>query len=91
MRHETFLGQGRKDGLLLELDWLVAKGRARGGRNIGERHPNHKLSWESVEAIRKVYAEGGISQRELALRYNVYQFAIGRIVRNDGWTIDQNI
>jgi hypothetical protein len=64
---------------------MVAKGRARGGSSVGERHPSHKLSWEQVTAIRAEYSAGRISQRALAASYGVQQFTVARIIRGEGW------
>ena len=57
---------------------------ARRGFEAGPKHPNAKLSWAEVAAIRSQYRAGGygsqFSQRGLAARYGVTQRVIGQIV-----------
>jgi len=64
---------------------MQQKGRHRGGSLPGESHPQSKLTREQVQAIRKRYAQGGISQRTLAEQYDMCQSAIGNIVRRKSW------
>jgi DNA invertase Pin-like site-specific DNA recombinase len=55
------------------------------------RHPSvanlrravRKLSNEQVEELRQRYAEGGVSQSELAAEYKVSQPTVGKIVRGE--------
>lgn len=51
----------------------------------GDRLPQTILAPHMVEAIRERYAAGGITQRELAIRYGVDQSVISRIVRGGIW------
>jgi group I intron endonuclease len=41
-----------------------------------------KLSFEEAETIRKEYATGGVSQKELSVRYQVPESCISSIIRN---------
>lgn len=45
----------------------------------------NKVNPEIVSLIRYVYAEGGISQRELARLYGLTQGHISSIIRRDSW------
>jgi hypothetical protein len=58
---------------------VAAAGRRR--RNKG----NSKLTIETVLAIRREYAAGGVMQRELATRYGVTQLCISLIVTGARW------
>lgn len=48
----------------------------------GQKHHMAKLSDDDVESIRAQYAEGGVTQRDLAKRYGVCQRSINKAVRN---------
>jgi hypothetical protein len=61
------------------------KGRATRNRSRGEKHGHHKLTREQVKAIRRRYAKGGISQRELADEYKTCQSTIGYIILRRTW------
>lgn len=50
-----------------------------------EKNPRAILSVEAVRDIRRRYAEGGISQRQLANEYGVVQVQISRVVRGVSW------
>jgi hypothetical protein len=54
-------------------------------RAAGEGNANAKLTEDDVRQIRKVYAEGNISQRKLAAQYGVHASLIGFIVRRSHW------
>lgn len=45
-----------------------------------------KLNWDKVREIRALYAEGEISQVQIAKRFAVSQNMISKIVRNKRWT-----
>jgi hypothetical protein len=51
----------------------------------GESNAASKLTADKIPVIRAVYAAGGISHRLLALRFNVSQNTVGRIIRGEGW------
>lgn len=53
--------------------------------NRGARHGMVKLTEEQIEEIRRRYAEGGITQRELAVEFGIGQQQISRIVRKTSW------
>ena len=52
----------------------------------GESHPQAKLTAEDVIQIRKLYAEGGISQPKLAAQFQIHQAGISRILLRKTWT-----
>lgn len=54
-------------------------------RRNGEDNPAAKLTERDVRAIRSAAAEGGITLRELALRYGVSVSAIRLIVNRKNW------
>lgn len=54
----------------------------------GDLHPTRKVSAEDVREIRRLYALGGISQRELGLRYGITRSAVGKITRNQNWAME---
>jgi hypothetical protein len=65
------------------------KGRmARGERNGTYTHPEsrvRKLSDAQVSSIRRRYADGAATQRELAIEFGVSHAQIGNIVNNKHW------
>lgn len=67
----------------------AAKGRlalqvpGRIARVSGPLHPQARLSSEQVEEVRRLYAAGKITQRELATRFGVSEQTIGHIVRRE--------
>ena len=65
---------------------MVAKGRARGGSNPGEKHPGHKLTDEAVLSIRSEYSSGETTHAALARKHSVAKGLIGMITRGEIWT-----
>ena len=55
------------------------------GIQRGLNNNNAKLTDEQVIEIRQCYAQGGVSQYELAERFGVTQTLIGHIVRHVSW------
>lgn len=53
---------------------------------FGESHWKAKLTEVDVLAIRKEYASGTVTRRDLSNRYSVTAACIGRIVRRETWT-----
>ncbi|WP_425589925.1 hypothetical protein [Pseudomonas rossensis] len=51
----------------------------------GEAHGSAKLSESSVAEIRRLYAQGGVSQREVARTYSVSQRTIAKVINRIGW------
>lgn len=51
----------------------------------GEKHPHSKLTNAQVKQIRKEYAAGGITQKDLGTRYGIHPEHIGCIVRKEKW------
>jgi len=54
-------------------------------RPIGERHGKAKLTEDDVREIRRTYAAGGISYRELGLIYGVCKENVYAVVRRKSW------
>ena len=61
----------------------MAKGR--GNALKGENHRLSKLTEHDVREIRKKYADGGISQQQLSLEYEVDRTTIRDIIRRRNW------
>lgn len=60
--------------------------RVRNGRDLsGEKNGRAIVNDELVRAIRAEYASGAITQTQLALKYNVKQTQISRIVLRKAW------
>ena len=62
---------------------MLRKGRS--PSRVGENHPYSKLTESDVIAIRKQYAEGGITYENLGQQYGVSSGAIARVVRRENW------
>ena len=62
---------------------MVAKGRQ--ARLHGEAHGRAKVTAADVQEIRRRYASGDVSHRELAAKYGVCQTQTRRIVQRKGW------
>lgn len=56
-----------------------------GTRNRGRRQGHVKLTETDVLYIRKRYAEGGISQYQLAKRFDVHVMNINQIIHRKSW------
>lgn len=52
----------------------------------GEANGRAKLTETEIAEIRRIYAVGGISQRELGTRFDVDHGTVGRIIRREIWT-----
>ena len=62
------------------------KGRtSRATRNIGEAHPSAVLSDEMVMTLRRRYAAGGITQKQLADEYGLARVAVVCAIVGDTW------
>lgn len=59
------------------------KGRA--AKGLGEANTNAKLSRKQVQAIRRAYAKGGVTQSELGAQYNVCESSISYAVNRATW------
>lgn len=73
-------------------DDMTAKGRQATGDRVrpkdlrrGERHGMSKLTETQVLAIRSAYAGGGVSQPDLAARYNVTQANVWAVLHRKTW------
>ena len=58
---------------------------SRKGRRNGELNPFSHLSWDLVDEIRRLYADGGYTYQSLANKYNIAKSAIGAIIRREAW------
>jgi len=69
-----------------------ARGDRSGARLHRDRMPrgatngNAKLSDDAVREIRRLYAEGGISQTALGRDFGIAQTGVSSIVRHETWT-----
>lgn len=54
----------------------------------GEKNPSAKLSWEIAGEIRKLYAAGGVTQKQLACKFSVTQGLITKIICNKLWVTE---
>jgi hypothetical protein len=63
----------------------VARGRQAHNQVLGEKHGQAKLTKADVIAIRKIYAAGGGSYRQLGARFGVDRSNIGIIIKRKGW------
>ena len=61
----------------------VAKGR--NADRKGEKHPMVKLTENDVREIRTRYAEGGITQEDLGIKYGVKRETISYIILRKNW------
>jgi len=51
----------------------------------GSAHYRAKLNDDKVEEVRRLYATGNFTQRELGLRFGVHRQTISKIVRRKSW------
>jgi DNA invertase Pin-like site-specific DNA recombinase len=51
----------------------------------GSTNGQAKLTEDDVREIRRLYATGNFTQRELALEFGIARSAIGKIVRRQAW------
>lgn len=58
---------------------MIAKGR----QAFGPRHPNTKLSFTQVEEIRRLWATGSMTQREIGRQFGVSPSRVSSIVRRE--------
>lgn len=64
-------------------DDMIVKGRLVTLR--GDERKSPKLREDQVLEIRKIYSEGGVTQRQLAKKYNVDQRLIWGVVNREFW------
>lgn len=72
------------------LEWCTCKQNVQHAHRIGlvnkkVRQYNSAFKDCDVLEIRKIFAQGGITKAELARRYSVSQFAIGRVIRHESY------
>lgn len=64
---------------------MFAKGRRDNAKIRGSKQAFAKLNEQQVVAIRDEYAKGGITQKELAIKYGVSQPTIGDVIHKRWW------
>ncbi|MDQ3539711.1 MAG: HNH endonuclease [Chloroflexota bacterium] len=77
-----FLGTNQEN----QLD-AVRKGRQRGFSPFGELNSHAKLTTAQVAEIRRLYAEGDVTQWQLGATFGVSDATISKIVRYKTWTL----
>ncbi len=76
----------RANNAVGNLEWVTYSENAfRGVRTCGEKNHHAKMTKAKVITIRKLHAQGGITQRELARQCEVSQPSISRIVSRATW------
>jgi len=60
--------------------------KVRHGVNVGEGHPQHRLTAEQVREIRRRAADPAVLQKDLAQEYGVTSTMISKIVHRKAWT-----
>lgn len=58
--------------------WISRKEQTHNSRVV-------KLSMNQVKEIREIYAKGAVTQTFLALRYNMHQSVVSRIINKEIW------
>jgi hypothetical protein len=64
------------------------KGRGKLPDTSGENNPKAKLTLHKVEKIRKLYARGKYTPKQLAHKFNVSSVAIYSLLNNKTWNYD---
>lgn len=84
---ETWKNNIRKSniGKIRTKEMIDNLSKAHRGINSGEKHPLAKLDWNKVLEIRKEYADGNITQKQLAEKYNMSRSTISDIINNKIW------
>lgn len=85
-----FPDNNRQNNNLCNLSWGTRQENAddkqiHGTTARGEKIESSKLTESEVASIRRMYASGGFSQTEIALRYGVTQANVSEIVRRKTW------
>lgn len=63
--------------------------KVRDGTHLaGERHGNAKVTDAERAEIRRLYASGRYTQKELGERFGIADVSVGRIVRPETWRVD---
>lgn len=73
------------------LEWVTSEENFRryvdrGTVKRGAAHPSAKLTDDDVREIRRLYATGQFTQRELAEQYDVSPSRVSTIIRREGWS-----
>ena len=71
-------------------DMMERGRRKQGSMPKGEDHHKAKLSWEAVREIRRMYATGDYSWKELGKLFGVTKRSIGYIVQGRTWREQQD-
>jgi hypothetical protein len=84
---------------LSNLEWVTAKQNVNHAFTIlgrkypnpphysGEKHPMHKLTWDKVEQIRKLYSVDGWKIVNLSKYFHVSESTISHIVKGETWNV----
>lgn len=88
--HGAHNNGNRKDNRIENLRWDTPSNNHRdrhrhGTDTRGERNANAKLTTEQVRAMRRKYADGGLTYRELADSYGVSYSAVGHAIAGRTW------
>jgi len=93
--HEVNHKSGNKtDNRVENLEWVTHSENGRYafrvlGKRVGgvkgEKHGQSKLTPHKIKEIRRLYATGNYSQRELGRMFGTHQTNIGLIVRHEAW------
>lgn len=87
----------KDDNRVSNLEWVTSKENKKHAWNIGlykkqnglkfsgEKNGFSKLNDQTVKEIRRIYKSGGISQKELGIKYNTSQTQIFYIVNRITW------
>lgn len=79
--HHLFLGTANDN-----MQDMVRKGRNRPAKKYGSLHPAAKLTEADIPIIKKL-SQSGLSQREIAVKFNVSQRTIWDIVHGRIWAL----
>lgn len=61
----------------------------RGGK-AGTNNPRAKATWDVVRQIRELYAQGGVTYRQLGSKFGLAKPTVGEIVRGDKWKAEDD-
>lgn len=80
----------KKNNRKENLEWVTAKENSKHAQGLdlfrrGQEHAGAKFSDDEVRKIRKDFAGGEISQKDMAKRYGVHRATIGRIIQRKLW------
>jgi group I intron endonuclease len=74
-------------GILHSEDTKRQMSKSRMGKYVGENHPNSKLTWDIVKAMRDEYLSSGITYSQLATKYGLSRSTVSNILNNKAWVV----